>query len=140
MADQSSLLVSQVPSSFAALGEKHNALVDLLRTMTGTGCKVTFSENKIIIAVPTFSVPDPLTVGTINNTTLNGSNAYFYQVDSTYGAFTSLGATDFFVNSVGTYSISLPATSITRNMTIKEVDVCDGGVAKKMLIVASDPY
>lgn len=40
----------------------------------------------------------------------------------------------------GSYSLSVPFASVTRNMTIKEIDVCSGGVAKKMLILASDPY
>lgn len=82
MAENSSLKLAQIPSSFLELGTKHNRLVDTLRTMTGTGmCSVLFSENKIIINVPTVSttggsvtVPDPLTIGTINVTNLNATN------------------------------------------------------------------
>lgn len=47
---------------------------------------------------------------------------------------------NFRVLNGGSYSCSIPAASVTRNMTIKEIDVCYGGVAKKMLILASDPY
>jgi hypothetical protein len=31
-------------------------------------------------------------------------------------------------------------SAFTKNMTIREVDVCVAGVSKKMLILASDPY
>jgi hypothetical protein len=38
------------------------------------------------------------------------------------------------------HSLDIVIGAITRNMSIKEIDVCDGGVAKKMLVIASDPY
>lgn len=137
MASESSLLVDQVPKSFAALGQKHNALVDLLRTMTGSGaCKVTFSENKIIISVPTASIPDPLTIDTLNATNVIGSTGYFTDVISTYGTFQ-----DLLVYGPSTsYGLEINSASLTHSMSIKEIDVCSGGVAKKMLIIASDPY
>jgi hypothetical protein len=37
-------------------------------------------------------------------------------------------------------TVRLFFTAFTRNMTIREVDVCVGGVSKKMLILASDAY
>lgn len=152
MPSESSLLVTQVPASFVTIGEKHNALVDLLRTMTGTGgCKVTFSENKIIINVPTLSItssdiPDPLTVDTIYNTTFNGGAIYGSTLNVTTIASTDAGISsvtafdELAVLNAGVASLQIMSASVTRNMSIKEIDVCSGGVAKKMLILASDPY
>lgn len=40
----------------------------------------------------------------------------------------------------GSQTISLFFSAFSNNMSIKEIDVCDGGVNKKMLILASDPY
>lgn len=141
MPSESSLLVTQVPASFATIGEKHNALVDLLRTMTGSGmAKVTFSENKIIIAVPTFEIPDPLYVDQIY---ANYINAGTFQATSGISTPDLASTTASFSNlyvSGSIYSISVPAVSITKNISLKEIDVCSGGVAKKMLILASDPY
>jgi len=40
----------------------------------------------------------------------------------------------------GTQTVRIFFSAFTKNMAIKEVDVCVGGVSKKMLILASDPY
>jgi hypothetical protein len=40
----------------------------------------------------------------------------------------------------GTYKARIWFASLTKDMSIKEIDVCVGGVNKKMLILASDPY
>lgn len=113
MADESSLFVSQVPASFESLGLKHNKLVELLRTMTGEGnCKVTFSDGKIIIKVPSvtaggsFVIPDPLTIGTIYVNLLDAQTIY-----GVNGVINNLSAPTF-----GSYYAnieSLTATSVT---------------------------
>jgi hypothetical protein len=38
------------------------------------------------------------------------------------------------------YTLTINPGLITQNMGLVEIDVCSGGVAKKMLIIASDPY
>jgi hypothetical protein len=43
----------------------------------------------------------------------------------------------------GTYSAVIDVATLTskaKNMTLREIDVCDGGAAKKMLVLASAPY
>lgn len=47
---------------------------------------------------------------------------------------------DYFYFDAGTKSLTLDAINITQDMSIREIDVCDGGVAKKMLVIASAPY
>jgi len=39
-----------------------------------------------------------------------------------------------------TYSVEIDEALLSRDMYIREIDVCDAGVAKKMLIIASEPY
>lgn len=80
MGKYSQLQLSKVPRAFVEIAEKHNSVVELLRTMTGTGgCNVLFSEGKIIISVSasttgggSVTVPDPLTLNTFNGTNFNG--------------------------------------------------------------------
>jgi hypothetical protein len=43
-------------------------------------------------------------------------------------------------NITGSNLLNIDAKNVTQNMSIKEIDVCSSGVAKKMLILASDPY
>lgn len=38
------------------------------------------------------------------------------------------------------YTLTIDPALITHNMGLVEIDVCSGGVAKKMLIIASAPY
>lgn len=128
MADESSLFVSQVPASFESLGLKHNKLVELLRTMTGEGnCKVTFSDGKIIINVPSvsaggsFVIPDPLTIGTIYVNFLDGQSIYGVNgvinnlssptFDSYYATIESLTATS--ITAVTVYATTITASSIS---------------------------
>jgi len=40
----------------------------------------------------------------------------------------------------GSNTVAIDFGDITKNMTIREVDVCDANVAKKMLVLASAPY
>jgi hypothetical protein len=37
-------------------------------------------------------------------------------------------------------AISIPFTAITRTLSLREIDICENGVAKKMMILASEPY
>jgi hypothetical protein len=46
----SNLYIQQLPSSFASIGEKHNALVDVIRAMSGAGgISVKVSDANVII-------------------------------------------------------------------------------------------
>jgi hypothetical protein len=41
---------------------------------------------------------------------------------------------------VGTHSLELLESNLTQSMSIREIDVCDAGVTKKMLVLGSAPY
>jgi hypothetical protein len=44
------------------------------------------------------------------------------------------------MSSTGAATLTITPSLITHNMSLVEIDVCSGGVAKKMLILASAPY
>lgn len=63
-------------------------------------------------------------------TTLNGTtNLAVTNISNTVTITGSGGAT-----------LTIDKTLLNHNMTLMEIDVCSGGVAKKMLILASAPY
>jgi hypothetical protein len=98
-----------------------NAWPTTLRTVNA-GANVEMSNNGLFVEV--VSLPGSTVVWQVNTGT------YTLQV---------LADGKFKVN--GTNSLVLdPASLAGSSMSIKEIDVCDGGVAKKMLVVASDPY
>lgn len=37
-------------------------------------------------------------------------------------------------------TLDIQTSALTQDMAIREIDVCDGGVAKKMLVIGSAPY
>ena len=60
---------------------------------------------------------------------------------SNYPAYFDANITGVMVKNLSTsYQLNINVADITHNMTIKEIDVCVGGVNKKMLVIASDPY
>jgi len=63
---------------------------------------------------------------------------------TTLSGTTSLAVTNISntVTITGTSGATLTVNKslLTQNMTLREIDVCSGGVAKKMLIIASAPY
>ena len=63
-------------------------------------------------------------------------------INLTTGSYVYIYATGFveIKNGATSKTLQLDPTLITQDMTVREIDVCSGGVAKKMLIVASAPY
>lgn len=58
---------------------------------------------------------------------------FYFESNSTGAVFRNFGTSP-------TSILTINAADLTKNMSIKEIDVCVGGVNKKMLIIASDPY
>jgi len=44
------------------------------------------------------------------------------------------------ITGTGGATLTVNKSLLTQNMTLREIDVCSGGVAMKMLIIASAPY
>lgn len=135
-----------------------------LKTVNGTDT-VTANASGVVVADSSSGLSSTLTKNTL---TVNASSSLVMTVDSTNGlvvrnagftVYSRLGdgffvvqtnsggnniagdSTGFqvFNNSTGKVA-TIPFALLTQDMTIREIDVCDGGVAKKMLVLASAPY
>jgi hypothetical protein len=58
----------------------------------------------------------------------------------TAGVTWTMTAGGFLMTNSSSKTCSISFASITANMAVREIDVCDGTTAKKMLILASAPY
>lgn len=76
--------------------------------------------------------------GPTRSATLGPGN--FFASRTGYTAGLSCDPSDGLYLSNGSVSLFAQISAITQNMTIREIDVCDSGVAKKMLVLASAPY
>jgi len=66
-----------------------------------------------------------------------------FQATSAGGYIVNLVASSsdgLYMQNAAVANLFLQMSAITRNMSIREIDVCDGGVAKKMLVIGSAPY
>lgn len=165
-----SLKIDDCPYAFASFAAKHNALCDLIAGMVGeNGISVVIAERNAIIRGNGAGTAGNVTidnVATANVVSHNGYLANAYVANANTGAYPTLLRTgapggDYaqmtsaglhvqggsFVNISnnqiwlqGAHEFVVYEPLLTHDMGIKEVDVCDGGVAKKMLIIASNPY
>ncbi len=89
-----------------------------------------------------------LSTTSLNIQTLDGSiaqlNPNFFSIhDGATGSQIYLDPVSdgiVFNNNVNGKTLQIAPGDLSKNMSIKEIDVCSGGVAKKMLVIASDPY
>lgn len=77
----------------------------------------------------------------VSNNTTNRSYIQPFEIiceNTTFGVYAGLTPTSIELS--GAHQLYILESALTADMAIKEIDVCDGNVAKKMLIIASDPY
>jgi len=152
----SSLKISECPSAFEEFARKHNALVDLIRSMAGTGgIKVTTSDAKILfdgagvagsgggtVVSTSYSVVgyDGKLIDVIRSgaTTPSSYPTFLRVVNSSTSI--DLSSTGFSATNSSNKSCTISFAAITADMSVREIDVCENGLAKKMLIVGSAPY
>jgi len=104
------LYLSQVPAAFVSIADKHNALVDLIKTITGAnGVKVTSTDSNIIIEIAG-SISD-LTVG---NLTVNSDATIAGSLEVSGGITGDLAgtATSFSGNLIGEVTGTMDATYV----------------------------
>ena len=148
----SGLKIQQLPAAFVEVGAKHNALVDVVKTMKGeNGITVVASDANIILrGVSTTGTVegDPVNVvgsdGKLNAVVKHStwaSPTYYptYLRTSTTPNSITMDSNGLEVSN-GTQTCRMYFSAFTKNLAFKEVDVCVAGVSKKMLILASDPY
>lgn len=100
-------------------------------TMDHTGYEFDGSGIDVIIGSNGVTVDDATT-----NTNVDEDGVTY---TGTSSAAASLGVNGLTMTD-GTYTLSIPFTDIDRDISIREIDVCDSGTPKKMLILASAPY
>lgn len=59
-------------------------------------------------------------------------------IDTSIGVYSRL--TRASIELVGVHQLLISEADLVADMAIKEIDVCDAGVTKKMLVIGSDPY
>jgi hypothetical protein len=164
------LTVGPVIKPLGKLKRAHNKLVNLIRTITCKGgLKVSISDGRLIFDASGIigSEGAPIDVvgsdGKLNKVPKHST----WATPTVYPSFlatnngTAQMTSTAFIAALGNYAVSLRAESgeglyiqksggatylyiqesaITKIMTVREIDVCDGGVAKKMLVIGSAPY
>ena len=164
------LTVGPVIKPLGKLKRAHNKLVNLIRTITCKGgLKVSISDGRLIFdasqitgasegaaidvvgddgklnkvpkhstwATPT-TYPSTLRVGGTgaNVTSMNGGEIIARNSGGTVYVSLTLSSIEMY----GAKQLLISESALTKNMSIREIDVCDAGVAKKMLVIASAPY
>ena len=117
------------------------------RGMTNTEIAAMHAMNKIKVNPPKpIEQPPSIKVGDIKTDILSGKDT----LTSNFKSFNNElhyddGTTTIDIDGNGIvidrgYTLTINPGLITQNMGLVEIDVCSGGVAKKMLIIASAPY
>lgn len=119
------------------------------RGMTNTEIAAMHAMDKIKVNPPKpVEQPPSIKVGDIKTNMLAGKDS-FYSTAFTTPFNNELhyddGTTTVDIDGNGIvidrgYTLTINPALITHNMGLVEIDVCSGGVAKKMLILASAPY
>lgn len=163
-----SLRIADAPLAFASFAAKHNALVDLLAGMVGqNGISVVMAEKNAIIRANIAA--GNVAANTANLVGSTGYLANAYVANANIGTYPTISrvvntgrtmrmdATGLTVEGsaldfkhdpvtglggwyVGAYRVEIDSSLITANVTLREIDVCDAGVTKKMLVLGSAPY
>lgn len=164
-----SLKIDDCPYAFASFAAKHNALVDMLAGMVGqNGISVVLAEKNAIIR-GAGGAGGNVTIDNVATANVVGAGGYLanaYVANANIGTFPTLLRTgapggaharmeptgivvqgDAFVNISnnqiwlqGAHEFVVYEPLLTHDMGIKEIDVCSGNVAMKMLVIASEPY
>jgi len=122
------------------------------RGMTNTEISAMHAMDKIKVNPPKpIEQPPSIKVGDTKTNMLSGKDSLYISSSSSVTPFNNelhynngIVTVDIDGNGIviqkSGKSLTINPSLITQNMGLIEIDVCSGGVAKKMLIIASDPY
>lgn len=154
-----SLKISDCPYAFASFAAKHNALVDMLAGMVGqNGISVVLAEKNAIIR-GAGGAGGNVTIDNVATANVVGAGGYLanaYVANANIGTYPTASrvlhaASGTYmemaspsdlpgIRLVGAHTLQILESNVTQDMSIREIDVCDAGVTKKMLVLASAPY
>jgi hypothetical protein len=153
-----SLKIDDCPYAFASFAAKHNALCDLIGSMVGeNGISVVMAEKNAIIRGAGGGAN--VTIANVATANLVGSAGYLanaYVANANIGAYpTAIRVLHVSsgvymemaspgdlpgIRLVGAKTLQILESDLVQNVSLREIDVCDSGVARKMLVLASAPY
>lgn len=155
------LKIGQIPKAFLPFAQRHNALVAQLERMQGgSGIDIQVSEVKTVVSLRPTAIQSIGQATSGSGSNINGNTTLVvgpvgtlievYTTGNTNGNYATTIGTDgvnrFRANSTGvtitngTNEISIPYASITRNMGIRTINVCNGNSSALMDIIASNAY
>lgn len=148
-----SLRIQSAPLAFAELAKKHNALVDMLAALTGTGgITVTMAERNGVIDGSEAGGGAAISGNTANVVGYDGRLQNVYVGANIANAWPAVGkyvtasgnvdisSTGVVITTSGGMFCNIAFASLTHNMNVRTITVCDNGSTKSMDIIASATY
>jgi hypothetical protein len=116
--------IAESPASFVPLAKAINTIARALNSATGTrGLKVTVSEGKIVFEL----------AGTLD-VDISGTAAFASEADWAFEA-------DYAANSnIANTVVGTGVTISSELLTLRTIEVCDGGVTKSMYVLGSATF
>jgi hypothetical protein len=155
------LKVAKAPKALASTARMHNQLCELIGRMRGTaGIRVQATDGGIVISLdPTSATGTGLggsgvagtqtlnVIGTdgllyeayVNSNTTNFGYPNMLRVGPNASQFWQANATGMFMQG-STNTARIDFANITKDMSLRTMQVCDNGNVKTILIFASAPY
>jgi len=146
------LKITQCPSALAEFARKHNKLVGLIANLRGTGgIKVVASERNVVVDGSAISGTggtstqavggDGKLVSVVQPAGAAAATTYPYALGVVTASCTALlNSVGFTMTNSGGKTCTIAFAGLTYDLAIREIEICDSGVTKKMLILGSAPY
>lgn len=153
MAGIESLKVTEVPAFLSDFADKHNRLVDLLAGLKGeNGIEVTMAQlNGVIRANGNTTISNisgnvafaVMSDGRLQNVYVGNTNGNQWPTAGkwvTASGNVDVSSTGVVVTSSGGKTANIAFASLTQNVSLREINICDNGTSKHMLILGSAAY
>lgn len=148
------LKITECPFAFASFAEKHNALVDMLAAITGqNGITVVLAEKNGVIRGNMANGGGGTTLTNVANVVgFDGRLQNVYVGNTIANAWPAVGkyvtasgnvdisSTGVVITTTGGVFCNIAFASLTHNMNVRKITVCDNGSTKSMDIIASATY
>jgi hypothetical protein len=150
-----SLKITESPYAFASFAQKHNALCDLIAGIVGqNGITVTIAEKNAIIRgnIANGSGGGAIIGNTANVVGFDGRLQNVYIGNPIANAWPAQGkyvtasgnvdvsSTGVVMTTTGGKTCSIAFASITQNIAVQNITVCNAGRSNNMLVLGSAPF
>jgi hypothetical protein len=138
-----SLKIDDCPYAFASFAAKHNALCDLIGSMVGeNGISVVMAEKNAIIRGAGGGANVTIANAYVANANIGAYPTAIRVLHVSSGVYMEMASPGDLpgIRLVGAKTLQILESDLVQNVSLREIDVCDSGVARKMLVLASAPY